>query len=22
MECPKCHSDNLEDSGFCSKCGT
>jgi len=22
MECPKCHSDNPEDSGFCSKCGT
>ena len=21
MECPKCHSDNPEDSGFCSKCG-
>jgi serine/threonine protein kinase/tetratricopeptide (TPR) repeat protein len=22
MECPKCHSDNPEDNGFCSKCGT
>ncbi|NIQ17400.1 MAG: hypothetical protein GTN43_01110, partial [Candidatus Aenigmarchaeota archaeon] len=22
MECPKCHFDNPEDSGFCSKCGT
>jgi serine/threonine protein kinase/tetratricopeptide (TPR) repeat protein len=22
MECPKCHSDNPEDSDFCSKCGT
>jgi len=22
MECPKCHSGNPEDSGFCSKCGT
>ncbi|UCE20828.1 MAG: zinc ribbon domain-containing protein, partial [Candidatus Aminicenantes bacterium] len=22
MECPNCHFDNPEDSGFCSKCGT
>jgi serine/threonine protein kinase/tetratricopeptide (TPR) repeat protein len=22
MECPKCHSDNPEESGFCSQCGT
>lgn len=22
MECPKCHFDNPEDSGFCSQCGT
>ncbi len=22
MKCPKCHSDNPSDSGFCSKCGT
>lgn len=22
MECPKCHTDNPKDSGFCSKCGT
>ena len=22
MKCPRCHSDNPQDSDFCSKCGT